>query len=232
MKNNIILVLFFCTAFTLHAQIGNKNFIDQPYIEVIGTAEMEVVPDEIVMRVFLDENDNKRYPLEVMEKRMISALDAIGLDVNNDVKVKDQASIFKKKIFSRDILLSKEFMVTVHSPLEAQRVFEELTKIDISNISIVKLTHSKITDYKQEIQQKAIRAAHKKAKILSESIGQYIGRALYIEEQPYRIPESIQSNVMHKAYSEFKVEAKGTQGDYQFENIQLKATFLCRFELK
>ena len=40
------LVLFVITVFS-YAQQGEKNFIDQPYIEVTGTAELDIVPDMI-----------------------------------------------------------------------------------------------------------------------------------------------------------------------------------------
>ncbi|MBK7869291.1 MAG: hypothetical protein IPJ74_00735 [Saprospiraceae bacterium] len=44
MKNLLLLLL--CLPLFSHAQSGVKNFIDQPYIEVTGKAEMEIVPDE------------------------------------------------------------------------------------------------------------------------------------------------------------------------------------------
>lgn len=39
------------------AQTGEKNFIDQNYVEVTGTAELEIVPDEIYLRIVISEKD-------------------------------------------------------------------------------------------------------------------------------------------------------------------------------
>lgn len=36
---------------------GGKNFIDQNYVEVTGTAELEIVPDEIYLRIVISEKD-------------------------------------------------------------------------------------------------------------------------------------------------------------------------------
>ena len=49
MKN--ILVLFMIVHLAGMAQVGSKNFIDQNYIELSGTAELEVVPDEIYISI-------------------------------------------------------------------------------------------------------------------------------------------------------------------------------------
>ena len=57
MKNiTALLSLLSITAITF-GQNGQKNFIDQPYIEVSGFAETEIIPDEIYLRIELSEND-------------------------------------------------------------------------------------------------------------------------------------------------------------------------------
>ena len=48
MKKTVLLFVLFLGTLTLGmAQSKENNFLDQPYIEVTGTAMMEVVPDEI-----------------------------------------------------------------------------------------------------------------------------------------------------------------------------------------
>ena len=56
MKQLVFIVL---TVFTLNsmAQSGAKNYIDQNYIEITGKAEMEVTPDEIYLKIIVDENE-------------------------------------------------------------------------------------------------------------------------------------------------------------------------------
>ena len=57
MKKLMVSVAAVLLAGSLFAQ--EKNYIDQPYIEVTGKAEMEVVPDEIYLRIVINEKDNK-----------------------------------------------------------------------------------------------------------------------------------------------------------------------------
>ena len=56
-----------------------KNFIDQPYLEVNGRAEMEVAPDEIYVRITINEQDSKgKVTVLQQEKDMVRRLKDLG----------------------------------------------------------------------------------------------------------------------------------------------------------
>ncbi len=38
---------------------AQKNFIDQPFIEVKGHGELEIVPNEIYLNIFINERNTK-----------------------------------------------------------------------------------------------------------------------------------------------------------------------------
>ncbi len=63
-------LLFLITCSALIAQTGGKNFIDQNYIEVTGKAEMEILPDEVYLRILLNEKDFKGKDFAEIEKSM------------------------------------------------------------------------------------------------------------------------------------------------------------------
>ena len=58
MKNLLALLLIVMAPMVSQAQ-NQKNFIDQPYLEVTGKAELEVTPDEIYLSIRINEGDNK-----------------------------------------------------------------------------------------------------------------------------------------------------------------------------
>ncbi|MDA3891149.1 MAG: hypothetical protein PF517_05735 [Salinivirgaceae bacterium] len=58
MRSLLIVLALILTLFT-QAQTGTKNFIDQNYIEVTGKAELNVVPDEIFLKILISEKDTK-----------------------------------------------------------------------------------------------------------------------------------------------------------------------------
>ena len=70
MKKTVLLFVLFLGTLTLGmAQSKENNFLDQPYIEVTGTAMMEVVPDEIYVKIILREKEQRgKTELEQQEK--------------------------------------------------------------------------------------------------------------------------------------------------------------------
>lgn len=217
----------------LKAQTGEKNFIDQNYIEVTGKAEMEVVPDQIFIRIVLDENDTKgRVPLSQQEASMIETLSELGVDIDRDLSVVDFTSDFRTFLFNRDnVQLTKEYQLLAHDALTAAKVFIELEKLDISNIRIDRLDHSNIEQFRQEVKVKAIQAAQQKASALAGAIGQQIGRAIYIREIEIVEP-------MYQMAANFRMERSLVASeisevpDIEFEKITLDSSIQVRFALE
>lgn len=237
MKHLIIGLLL---AFSLSAfsQGGEKNFIDQNYIEVTGKAELNIVPDLIYLKIILSDKDNKsKQSLDMIEKSMISKLTEIGVDLNKDLSIKDFASNFKNYWISKsDIVLTKEYQLIVHETKTLQKVFFELQNLGISNLTIDKLDHSKIEKFREDVKNSAIRAAKNKAESLTSTIGQTIGKAIYIQElnDQYKINalsgRVAGVNIRVNGYSSENEEE--SMPDVEFDKINLQYSILVRFELK
>ena len=161
---------------------SQKNFLDQNYIEVQGKATIKVIPDQIYLRILISEKEKTKTNLEVKEREMIKRLKELGIDVTKELVIKDLASNFNPKIFSEDnIVISKVYILLVHDAGAANKVISKMKELEISNIKVDHLDHTKISDFKKECSVKAIAAAKTKAETLTQAIGQTIGRALYIE---------------------------------------------------
>lgn len=222
--------------FFVNAQSGDKNFIDQNYIEVIGKSEIEIRPDLIYIKILLSEKDNKnKISLVERENIMISKLKEIGIDINKDLLVKDISSNFKFYLLIKsEILLSKEYQVLVRDAKTVGRVFIELENIEISNVSIEKLDNTDIDRYRRDVKISAIKAAKEKAEALSNAIGQNIGRAIFIQEleNNYRSgTPGASSNVVLRGTSSL-YGSRSPEQEIDFEKIKLEYSILCRFELK
>lgn len=227
-KLTLIAFVFFMAS--LNAQTtGQKNFIDQNYIEVTGKAEMQIVPDMIYLSIVINENDVKK-SISEKEEQMIKALKLLGVDVSKNLKVEDLDSRFKSKTFKKDIVLSKSYQLLVNNADIAAQVFEKLEEIGISNVSIVKVDHSKIEQYRREVKVNATKIAKEKASDLAQAVGQIIGRALYIVEQNNYQNFSANSNtILYKSEQFNDVSDVDLLG---FKNIKIEYSVLCCFELK
>lgn len=232
MKTKIIFLLLMMASAGF-AQQG-KNFIDQPYMEVTGKAELEVVPDEIYLRIKIKESDNKaKESLETIEKSMIRTLTSIGVDVEKNLSIVDFSSNFRSHLIRKNsILTSKEYLLLLNDGRTTGRVFIELEDIGISNITIEKVGHSKIMELQNDVKVLAIKAAKKKATLLAEGIEQSIGNALFVQElgAGYYPRQQRAGNIMMKTMA--AMEEEETMPDIEFEKIKLEYSILVRFELK
>lgn len=228
------------SCFKITAQTGEKNFIDQNYIEVTGKAEMEVSPDEIYIKILIDEKEIKGKTLEETEKSMLRKFSEIGIDLSKDFAIKDLVSNFQYYWFIRtDIILSKEYQLLVHDAKTAGKVFIELQKLGISNASIDRVEHSKILEFRKEVKVAAMKAAFDKAKALTLAINQDIGKAIYIQELETNMNlygnalQGKAAGLMIRGYSNTAINgAKPVEPDIEFEKIKLEYNIIARFELK
>jgi len=217
----------------MNAQNGEKNFIDKPFIEVTGKAEMEVVPDQIYLSIVINEKDNKgKVVLAQAEKEMITKLNNLGIDTKKDLSVKDMSSNFKNYwIKSSEVMTSKEYQLMVINAQAAGKVMQGLEKIGISNVSIERVDHSQIEKLRLDVKVKAIKNAKEKAEVLAEAIGQKAGMGIYIQEIEYN--NYVQGRAMginFRAKAESSV-VEDTVPEIEFEKIKLESQVLVRFTL-
>lgn len=236
MRNLLVgFILLISTA--IHAQTGDKNFIDQNYIEVIGKSEMEITPDLIYLKVLLNEKDTKnKISIPELESKMIEKLKEIGIDLAKNLLIKDISSNFKYYLLTKnEILLSKEYQILVNSGKTASQVFIELEKIGISNVSIDRLENSNIVQFRKDVKVNAIKSAKEKAESLTAALDQSVGRALLIQEIENNFNNLRASNsIMIRGVSNgiYGANAASPALDFDFEKIKIEYSILCRFELK
>lgn len=235
MKKLFFALLIF--PFLTNGQTGDKNFIDQNYIEVTGKSEMEVSPDLIYIKILVNEKDNKnKTPLANRENTMISKLKEIGIDINKDLLIKDISSNFKYYWLTKsEILLAKEYQLLVRDGKTASKVFIELENIGISSVSIDRLDNSNIQKYRKEVKIDAIKAAKEKAESLANAIQQNIGRAIYIQELE-GAPPTVSNRILIRGATSISNSllygSRAPEPDIDFEKIRLEYSIICRFELK
>lgn len=230
----ILLIAFSIQQAFINAQTGEKNFIDQPYIEVTGNATLNVVPDEIYMKIILDEKITKgKLSLLQLETNLFDILKKLNFDMKKSLSIRDASSNYKlRQLKKPDVLAMKEYILCVNNAEMVGNIFNELDLAGISNVSIDKVEHSQIEKLRQDVKASAIKAAKAKAEALTAAIGQKIGMALYIYEYPSyneygkSIPR-IQSNTIMN-YSSAEAESAS---DVDFEKIHLDCSITVRFKL-
>ncbi|MGB4830570.1 MAG: hypothetical protein WBP31_04490, partial [Chitinophagales bacterium] len=115
-KNYVLAACLFLAAPFLHAQVAADETKKTPYIEVNGSAEMEIVPDEIYIQVTLQEryNGKEKITMEKQDALFISGMQSLNIDTK-DISLADAQSDFSSyKWKKEDALARKSYVVLVH----------------------------------------------------------------------------------------------------------------------
>lgn len=236
MKNLLITFTFLITL-SITAQNFQKNFIDQNYIEVTGTSQLELTPNEIYLRITINENTrNSKLSVEEQEKSMIKVLKSIPINIDETFKIIDYTSNFRYFFLKKtDIQKSKTCELKLTNGLEVGKVYLALEKIGISNISIIKVDHSELEEHKLQTKIKAIKMAKTKAESYTKAIGQNLGKAIFIQEVENYTLSNYNNQIRIRGASSYnsisKFESKSFE-NIEFQNIIINAKVLTRFELK
>ena len=232
MKKTIVLAAALLIAAGASAQ--EKNFLDKPYIEVTGKADMEVTPDEIYVRIVINEKDNKgKVSVEQQEKEMFRRLKAAHIDIEKDLVVQDMSSDLQTYFLRKNAILStKTYQLKVSSAAQLGQAFEALQAAGIADVNIERTDVSNMDEQRQQVRADAAKAARKNAEVLAEAVGQTAGPAVYIQDYGYNTPRY--ANVMLMAKSAAVADAAGTAEaapNLEFEKIRIEHSVTVRFLL-
>jgi len=212
---------------------GIEQTKENAYIEVVGTGEMEVVPDQIYIAFTLKERfeGKTKIGLEDQEKEMKKKLVKIGIDLK-DLQLADATSDFIKiKRNKSDVIASKDYILLVTTTGTLSKVFETLDEINAFNANVQRVDHSEIKRFKKEVKMQAVAEAKEKAGYLLEAIDEKVGKPIFIQE---RESYDMYQPLMKSAMMAMDQEQAGETAlpEIGFQKIKLKYTVFARFAIQ
>jgi uncharacterized protein len=236
-KSTFITVLLL-VSLCLNAQQSGIHPESKPHIDVTGTAEMEVVPDEIFVTICIKERFEGRDKLtiESQEEKFKSALKELSIPLENFSLSDANADYIRVKLGKKDVVAKKDYLLKLSDATQLGKVFEQLDKLNLNEAYISKLSHTKIEQFRKEIRAKAVEVAEDKAKYLLIAIHQQLGKPLIIEEVPaydeYNTNNYNRSGYTSNfSYGKFSPSDE-SEGETSFRKLKLKASVFARFEIK
>lgn len=229
----LITSTFLITGLYSFAQTQTLPPAPPSYIEVTGTAEEEVVPDEIFITITLKERyiNKDKITIETQESQMKNALKSIGIDLKNLYLSDVNSDYVKVRRQKKDMLTKKEYVLKVGTAAIVGQVFQELDKMDITDGYISKVNHSKLDSLKRENRIKAIKSAKEKATYLLAALGEQVGKVLVVTDspdpgtQPYYPMPRMMAMVAADGVPEQKEEI-------EFQKIKLTSSIFVKFAVK
>lgn len=227
----LLILLASILCFGSPASAQQQDVDKMPTITVTGTAEMRVVPDEVVFSLDVTKTDKdlqtaKRLNDEAVGKvlELTRRFGILPENVKTDyisVEMKyEQIREAKKKIYDengdevgtkifRGYEVSKTVIVKLTDIARFEEFFGESLKTGISEINSVSFQTSKLRENKDKARDMAMKAAREKAAAMAAAINQTIGKAV-------RIAESGAANTSYNNYSANAASSNsvGTGGNF------------------
>ncbi|HYK44246.1 MAG TPA: SIMPL domain-containing protein, partial [Parafilimonas sp.] len=177
------------------------NTIKQRTINVNGSAQMEITPDEIYVQVELREYNKKngdKVDIETIRNQFLAAAKSMGI-ADTDVVVQGYSGwdgnywwYQKNKKKNPDMKAGINYEVKVKTVDQMDQLVDKLDDEATQNFSISRVWHSRMEELKKQLKIQAVKAAKEKASYLAEAIGEHVGQALTIndpnENTPYPQP--------------------------------------------
>lgn len=228
---HILILLLALVAVKTHAQI----LTDNNCIEVTGTAELEIVPDIIIISVQLREFEENRVKttIEKLDADFKRAVKEAGINMES-VSVSDvslNTLIQRRK--DREVFADKFYQVKF-STLEGLTLFiEKIKQVRIHEVQIIKLSHTQIEKYNLDTKVMALKAADRKAEVLANTLNVKKGKVLYLREDSGGIELDFgnrwngQANAMN-----YSGDVDFRELEMSFRKIKLTAEVFVRYTLE
>lgn len=235
----LLTMAFLLTTILTYGQTNTPKNDEKPYIEVTGTAEIEVIPDEIYIRIIIRERyvNRTKVTIEEQEEKLKTAVKSIGVDLTNLYLSDANADYVKVSWQKKDVLTKKDYTLKVSNATTVGQVFQELDKLEITDASISKVSHSKIDSLRKEVRIMAIKAAKDKADYLLSAIGEQTGKPLIVTENTQTIyREEISSipsrNLAYISTGGIPDSIGDKENEIQFQKVKLTSNIYTKFSIK
>lgn len=227
MKRGMVLVAALMLTTSLYAQQG--NLMEQPYIEVSGQAEVEVVPDKIYVQITIDGDSKEQETVLQQEKEMVQRFDALGIDVEKKLVVQE---LFNSALKSNKVTTSKIYRLEVNSATQLAHVFQALQAIGIAQAEIESVDISNKEELIQQIRAEAAKNARKNALVLANALGQELGKALYVQDYSTSPYEYMNMSTRDYAMAEVREVVAEVAPVLEFQKVTFNSSVRVRFLLK
>ncbi|MFW5823248.1 MAG: SIMPL domain-containing protein [Tangfeifania sp.] len=230
--NNLLFITLLFIALNLSAQ----NSEDARFIEVRGSAEMKVQPDEMMLSITIQEyfeeefQKNKepedyktKVPLAQIEDGLIKSLRKAGIE-KEAIRVRGMGNYWRQQ--GKEFLFSKNLEVKITDFSKVNQLSSLIDAKGIRSLNVGQMSHSELDKFRKQVKTDALKNAREKAAYLVESLGEELGEVLSINEtndgyaQPYRA-----KNMMMAAEADYEsVE--------EVQNITISYQVTARFRIK
>jgi hypothetical protein len=219
-------------------QAQSPDLSGKRFIEVTGMSETEVTPDEIFITITLQERSENREKLTIQkqEEGLRQNISDLGIAPENLVLSSADADYRKFRSFSKDVVVSKIYILKVASAEKLTAVYERLDRINAFDAYVSRVSHSKMIDITKENRVKAMQASREKAMYLLAAINEQAGVALQVTEVENYIENPVMRNRMGMAkmnmLSNSADNVEDLHSEISFRKIKIRSSYMVKYEIQ
>jgi uncharacterized protein YggE len=229
--------VLFIISISLFILTGCKNEKSNlnSYVEVAGYAEQEVTPDVFYLNFTLSENNSSKSNINVLEKKIIDALQSLGIDTKKDLNV---TGIFGENWNwwrrSKTVYQNKSYILKISDIDLLNKVCDKLDEIGFNNYYLGNFEYSKSDEIKNELQKQAVQQARIKAKNLLSGDGKKIDDLIYVQEQNTapNYPNYYDFSKSYSALNRNELQAAPPPPTVEFRKIKMSYSVVVRYSIK
>lgn len=222
-----LFVLLTTLSLTAFGQTGNTRVHS---IEVKGSSEIEITPDEIFVRITLKEykKGGSKEDMNALESGLVKAVKKLDIPAENLTVENIYGYNWDwRKRKADDFLGSKSFILKVSDLKKMNDLVDLLDPEGLNNMNIQSYSHSNIEDYRKQVKIGAMKAAKEKATYLLECLDAKLGKILEVQEIDY----GYQGPMMRSNMTLMAEDAGGYKSEVEFMQIKVRAEMRVVFEI-
>jgi uncharacterized protein len=239
-KSLLISTLIITNAIVSNAQqvIMEKPLVKK--IEVTGSAEQEVLPDEIYVTIslreyFKDKDNKNKIDIMVLEKQLQKAVEEAGITKENfSIGAINGNREWWGKKKPTTFLESKNYVLKLANLYKIDGVISKVDEKGIAYTNIDRYEYSKISQLCKDIKTKALQAAKEKAGYLLAGIGEQLGEVIDVIEidHTYNPQPIAYSNTMMRTMSADVAGGGMPESNVDVQKIKVRYEMKAVFKIK
>jgi Protein of unknown function (DUF541) len=178
--------------------------------------------------------DKKKTTIEELESGLISFVEKTTLTPRANIKMDDiDANVIALKRREKDAIIEKKFVIKFSDFLKVNTLLGAMDSLNCSFVKVIRISHSKIEEYKREVRIMAMKNAQEKAGYLLEAVNSKVGKPIKVaEKDPSVALEAEFGETMRRAPALFStVYSKRTSdsGGWDYENLNDSSSGTTQF---
>ncbi|NIG52749.1 SIMPL domain-containing protein [Chitinophaga sp. Cy-1792] len=234
MKKVMLLAAGLFLAVSSFAQNANVKEPEKK-IEVTGSAEIEITPDEIYVDISLKEYQKNKTKVDIstLEKQLVKAVADAGLPKESLTIENVAGSNYtwpRKKKDPVEFMASKQYRLKLNKLDKIDQILGAVDDEGIENTRISSYSSSKMQEYRKEAKIKALQAAKAKAEYMVAALGEKMGSIIEIQE--INTDNYTDVRPMMAQFNAKMASADGYTSDIEFKTIKVRAEVRTVFSIK